>query len=237
MLLYIIRHGVPDYATDTLTETGRAQAEAVVLRFQRLGLDRIFSSPMGRARETAEPTARALGLPVEICPFMSERVAGSHFYYEGEDGKHHWAFFRRELVLGDPVLLRSQDSFSHGFYADDALARQGFAELAAASDDFLAALGYRKEGDANAYRVTHENDLRVAAFCHGGFGLHWLSYLLAIPPHLLTCTFDFTHTGVTVLRFRDEGKGLAYPRLWQFADLSHIMAAGLPYRYDDAVEI
>ena len=237
MLLYIIRHGVPDYTTDTLTETGRAQAEAVVRRFQKLGLDKIFSSPMGRARETAEPTARALGLPVEICPFMSEKVAGNHFYYNGADGKHHWAFFRRDLALGDPAFLSSRDSFSNGFYADDDLARRGFSELAAASDAFLAALGYRKEGEANAYRVTEENELRVAAFCHGGFGLHWLSYLLAIPPHLLTCTFDFTHTGVTLLRFNDEGNGIAYPRLLQFSDLSHILAAELPYRFNDTIEV
>ena len=29
MLLYIIRHGSPDYTTDTLTEEGQKQAEAV----------------------------------------------------------------------------------------------------------------------------------------------------------------------------------------------------------------
>ena len=29
MLLYIIRHGDPDYATDSLTERGKLQAEAV----------------------------------------------------------------------------------------------------------------------------------------------------------------------------------------------------------------
>ncbi len=237
MLLYIIRHGVPDYATDTLTEEGRAQAAAVVRRFQKLGLDKIFSSPMGRARETAEPTARALGLPVEICPFMSEKVAGSHFYYEAEDGRHRWAFFRRARALGDPALFHSRDSFSHGFYADDELARRGFAELMAESDAFFAALGYKKEGDANAYRVTCENDLRVAAFCHGGFGLHWLSYLLGVPPHIFTCAASFTHTGISLLRFRDEGEGLAYPALLQHADLSHLLAEGLPCRYDNELDV
>ena len=32
MRILIIRHGDPDYKTDTLTERGRAQAEAVALR-------------------------------------------------------------------------------------------------------------------------------------------------------------------------------------------------------------
>ena len=36
MLLYIIRHGEPDYAADSLTETGRKQAELVALRLAGL---------------------------------------------------------------------------------------------------------------------------------------------------------------------------------------------------------
>ena len=35
MRILIVRHGDPDYKTDTLTERGRAQAEAVALRMQR----------------------------------------------------------------------------------------------------------------------------------------------------------------------------------------------------------
>ena len=58
MLLYIIRHGEPDYTTDTLTERGRLQAEAVGKRMAASKIDRIFSSPMGRAIQTAEPACR-----------------------------------------------------------------------------------------------------------------------------------------------------------------------------------
>ena len=62
MLLYIIRHGDPDYSTDTLTERGWQQAEAVGKRIAAAKIDRIFTSPMGRARQTAEPACRLLGL-------------------------------------------------------------------------------------------------------------------------------------------------------------------------------
>jgi len=60
MLLYLIRHGDPDYPTDTLTLRGMFQAEAVGRRMADAGIDRIFSSPMGRARLTAAPAARLL---------------------------------------------------------------------------------------------------------------------------------------------------------------------------------
>ena len=66
MLLYIIRHGDPIYETDSLTERGRLQAEAVGKRMYDAGIDRIFSSPMGRAKETAEPACRLLGLEKNI---------------------------------------------------------------------------------------------------------------------------------------------------------------------------
>ena len=66
MLLYIVRHGDPIYETDSLTERGKLQAEAVGRRIANSGIDRIFSSPMGRARETAEPACRMLGLEYTV---------------------------------------------------------------------------------------------------------------------------------------------------------------------------
>ena len=58
MLLYIVRHGDPIYVTDTLTERGKKQAEAVGKRIYDSGINVIYSSPMGRARETAEPACK-----------------------------------------------------------------------------------------------------------------------------------------------------------------------------------
>ena len=66
MLLYLIRHGDPDYETDSLTDRGKLQAEAVGKRMFDAKIDKIFSSPMGRAKETAEPACRLLGLEKNI---------------------------------------------------------------------------------------------------------------------------------------------------------------------------
>ena len=72
MLLYIIRHGDPIYETDTLTPRGFLQAEAVGKRMYDAKIDRIFSSPMGRAKDTAEPACRLLGLEKQIEPWAHE---------------------------------------------------------------------------------------------------------------------------------------------------------------------
>jgi broad specificity phosphatase PhoE len=74
--LYLIRHGKPaavwggDDDDPGLDETGQAQALAA--RDWLLALPaaerptRVVSSPLRRCRETAEPTAQALGVPLEI---------------------------------------------------------------------------------------------------------------------------------------------------------------------------
>ncbi|MBQ1206574.1 MAG: histidine phosphatase family protein, partial [Clostridia bacterium] len=55
MLLYVIRHGDPIYNPDSLTEKGKRQAEALARRLAVNGLDKIYSSPLVRAQQTAQP--------------------------------------------------------------------------------------------------------------------------------------------------------------------------------------
>lgn len=100
-LLYIVRHGIPDYATDSLTEEGHRQAEALAKRFARNRLDEVYVSPRGRAIETVKPTCEALGLELKILPFMGESWAAKHFSFRSEDGTHGWCYWHRQLMLGD----------------------------------------------------------------------------------------------------------------------------------------
>jgi len=69
------RQGQKDYP---LNDTGRAQARALARRWQeeKVTFDKIISSPLARARETAEIISEALGLPVEYDPIWMERSAG-----------------------------------------------------------------------------------------------------------------------------------------------------------------
>jgi broad specificity phosphatase PhoE len=80
--LYLIRHGRPASTwggTDAdpgLDETGQAQARAA--RDWLMALPpgerpkRVVSSPLRRCRETAQPTAQALGVEIEIDPVVGE---------------------------------------------------------------------------------------------------------------------------------------------------------------------
>ena len=80
-LFYLIRHGVISTIGHSiagrapgvhLTEEGRRQAGRLADRLGRESIARIYSSPLQRARETAEPIARRLGLQTAIAEEIAE---------------------------------------------------------------------------------------------------------------------------------------------------------------------
>src|SRR3954447_7734915 len=72
MRLYLIRHADPDYANDTITPAGHLEASALAERLAAQGLDRIFCSPLGRARATAKYTCDLLKVEPIVEPWLAE---------------------------------------------------------------------------------------------------------------------------------------------------------------------
>jgi probable phosphoglycerate mutase len=78
---WLIRHAATDVigkvlagrsAGVHLNPAGRRQAEILPSRLQRAQLDFIYSSPLERAMETAEPLARARKLEIQLCEAANE---------------------------------------------------------------------------------------------------------------------------------------------------------------------
>ena len=72
MRVILVRHGDPDYLRDCLTQNGHKHAAAVAQRLADEGISEIYSSPCGRAYETASYTALLLNLPIVKLDFMRE---------------------------------------------------------------------------------------------------------------------------------------------------------------------
>ncbi|WP_027203848.1 histidine phosphatase family protein [Butyrivibrio fibrisolvens] len=72
MRLIFVRHGEPNYENDCLTQTGKEQAIKTAERLKNENIKAIYSSPMGRAIETASFTAKDHGLEIEKLDFMHE---------------------------------------------------------------------------------------------------------------------------------------------------------------------
>ena len=56
MRLLIVRHADPDYEKDSLTPTGWQEAELLAGRLSELEIAACYTSPLGRARDTASRT-------------------------------------------------------------------------------------------------------------------------------------------------------------------------------------
>lgn len=89
MKLYVARHGETAWNAEyrvcgrtdlPLTETGLAQAEALARLTAGKRIERIVSSPMLRAVQTAQPSAEMLGLSIETDDRLMEQNYG---IYEG----------------------------------------------------------------------------------------------------------------------------------------------------------
>ena len=74
----------------------------------------------------------------------------------------------------------------------------------------LAELGYEHIPGTGAYKPVAPTEERVALFAHHGFGMSFLSCLLDIPYPQFCMHFDMSHTGMTVIEFKDEG-GIVIP--------------------------
>jgi broad specificity phosphatase PhoE len=66
-------------AGDRLTERGLGQARAAGAGLAEKGVTRLLSSPMRRARETADAVGAALGLSPAVLPHTHELAAGETF--------------------------------------------------------------------------------------------------------------------------------------------------------------
>jgi probable phosphomutase (TIGR03848 family) len=81
-LIFLIRHAENEYTRTGklagwtkgvgLNEAGQKQAQALAGRLKHLPFKHIYSSPLERARETAAPLAKALGLKVELREGLGE---------------------------------------------------------------------------------------------------------------------------------------------------------------------
>ena len=235
MLLYIIRHADPIYNPDSLTELGHKQAETLARRLAVNGLDKAYSSPNMRAQMTAKPACGLLGINYEIEYWMSEDLAYRDFAAKREDGVYAWIFQWQNTKIKYDETITPEVKWYDSKYFKKVNAKEGYKRIADCSDEFTERLGYRREN--GAYKIIRANEERIAAFCHQGFGTIWLSYLLDISPHLFLTSFDMSHSGVTILEFKNYEDGYTAPKCLCLSDMSHIYQSGLPMKYNNYIDI
>jgi broad specificity phosphatase PhoE len=226
MEVILVRHGDPDYARDSLTERGHAEARALAERLRDEPIETLYVSPMGRALRTMEYTARAKNMGWTVLEWLHE--------LNGDFGNGRWSW----NVPGAEALNRPEapglgDWHRAVPYGD--LMRPQQEEVGRQFDALMATYGYVREG--LRYRVangpgiptsvglsdrpTMRSERTVAMFCHGGLILTLLGYLLHWPLPMVYSHLSYDPTGVTRLMWL-EVDGYAAPRAKTINDLSHL---------------
>ena len=111
MELILIRHGLPEKvinqdgtpADPPLSVEGRKQAELVASWLEHEKIDRLYSSPMKRAMQTAEPLGRAKGLEIEPRDGVAEYDRNADLYIPVEQMKELDYDRWKKLMTGDMV--------------------------------------------------------------------------------------------------------------------------------------
>jgi probable phosphoglycerate mutase len=152
--ILLARHGETDWnrelrfqgrADPPLNEAGRGQARELADRLDGWKIDAVYTSPLLRARETAEIVAERLGLPVRVEPAFCEIDVGS---WQG--------LTRAEVEERDPEAFRSWIHGGAG-WADGESYEQMTERFAAGLDRVAAA-----HPDGTILLVTHGGPLRAA---------------------------------------------------------------------------
>ncbi len=218
MRIIFVRHGEPNYEKNCLTPLGIRQAEAAAERLAGEGIEKVFSSPYGRALETAEITAKRLKLgAVQVLDFMHELDWGSKSGKPVFSGGHPWDI-ADELSRTGWDLTRT-DWPEHPLFTDNRVTDSALT-VAGKTDEWMASLGYMRDGAY--YRCMKENRSTVALFSHGGSSVAMAARLLNLPFPYLCASMHFHFTGIAILRF-DSREGKAQLPVWELInDGAHV---------------
>ena len=225
MKIIFVRHGHPDYVNDCLTTLGHEQAEKAAYRLENEGISEIYSSPFGRAYETALHTAQLLSKNVTKLDFIREIKWGSSDGEEVYRDGHPWDTslyaISRGYSLMDESWTKNKPFCNNVVFSE-------IERVAKQADEWLETLGYKREG-AN-YRVIGENTNKtIALFSHGGSSSALFSHVLNLPFFYLCRAICPDFTSITVLSLSDEKDTLTAPMIELANDSRHIKGNGVTY--------
>lgn len=239
MRLLFIRHGDPDYDTDSLTEQGRIEAEALARHIREEGIDVMYQSPLGRARETAAFCGKALGMKAETLDWLQEFPAkldinGNDFLeraYPDTRIDPETGNFRGRIIwdiVPSAVMEDSRylsDGWKNSVTAHHSDMNERYDSVTASFDQLLAKYGYERSGPY--YHVKKENRMTIAFFCHYGVTSVLLSHIWNVSPFALFNGICMQTTSVTELITEERKQGVACLRALRIGDISHLIREGV----------
>lgn len=211
MLLYFIRHGeslfnaqrrIQGQSDVALSSMGLRQAAALAPVFESREIDAIYSSPLRRAMQTAEPLAAVLNLTIRTDDRLKEINAGEFQGLEWPEIERKW-----------PEAAKHWKEQTPDYVIPGGESRRAVAERGRAVFEAILAAGHRQ----------------VIVVAHGGVLSGAIRSLLQIPAE--TNPFSFYNAAINALAWdqveTDSGSPRHRIKILVINETDHLKAFGL----------
>lgn len=207
--IYIVRHGqsidnvlpVFQKSTSPLSEKGRFQARQIAQRIQHLDFAALISSPLPRAKETAEAISVATGKNIELSNLFVERIKPS-----STDGKPWTDKAATKLFKAWEASL-----VQTGLKIEDG---ENFEEI------------FHRANQALEYLLSRTED-KMVVVSHGHFIRTLIAQILIgdrIDGEIAKRFYDLTsleNTAISVIQYREAFEEPPCWRVWSLNDHAH----------------
>ena len=232
MRLIFIRHAEPDYDIDGLTPKGEREAEFLSERIASWNITHCYSSPLGRARDTAAPSLIKTGQKATVCEWLKE------FDYSITDpvtGRYGvpWDLMP-EYFTKDPLYYDKNNWYRTPLYRTNPEIGTAWHDVCNALDVLLTKYGYYRDGEL--YRVKEQkespvNEPTLVFFAHLGVICVMLAHLIGVSPVMLWQGTFLAPTSVTVVNSEKRINDAAYFRIQTLGNTAHLYTHQEPVSY------
>ncbi len=226
MRILLIRHGDPDYENDTVTEKGKREAELLSDRLAKEGIDKIYCSPLGRAQDTALPTAKKIGKEIQTLSWLRELDIE---YDMGDRKVSPWDIYPH-IWTKSPNVSDKNTWAQVPLYKDVPL-KEIIQNIEMELDALLLRHGFKHCGRIYEVQPGYaESTETIALFCHMGLGNVLLAHLAGISTPLWWHTMFLPPTSVTTVYMEQHcpETNFALAHFAGIGDISHLYAGGEP---------
>ncbi len=225
MRLIFIRHADPDYFKDGLTEKGKIEAAALGEYVRNEKIDKVYCSPLGRAKETADISLDGTGKTYEIKDWLREfdyRIDATRF---DPENPNHLIWDLKPSFWTNVKEFYDVDEWYNYPEMRKGNIKKHYDDVCSAFDKLLKEYGYERNG--NAYKAIDSNRKTIVFYCHFGLETILLSHIVGVSPLVLLHNFASLPSGVTELVTEEREQGVASFRCLRFGDLSHLYKQGI----------
>ena len=222
MKILIIRHGDPDYEHDTLTRHGWREAEYLAEMLSKQDIQLFYTSPYGRAKDTASVTLEKMGREAEVLPWLREFDVMIDRPDKPDMKKIPWDWLPQDWTQ-DPRFY-DKDKWAENERMAAGNVGDAYREVTEQFDALMERHGYRREG--GYYRAVRPNHDTIAMFCHFGVESVLLSHIMGVSPMTLWHHSCAAPTSVTTLVTEERREGIATFRMTAFGETTHLYIHG-----------